>query len=164
MTGLAFAIAPVVAPIPPGVLGPPVVQNPAGSVPGTTIHSDVTDDIGIIVDNVNGLAYKSWWVHNPYVQTGAVVAGSMYNQLGESLENGVGFSSWLSAKWDKIKEKLQDGNLENYPALDAVLGGYLEVGPAIPLTQGQAVVSQWEVITSRERITQLQAVQQPLAL
>lgn len=145
MTAGAFAVAPVVAPIPPGVIGPPIVSNPTGSVSGTKIHSDISDDIGIIVDGANDMAYKSWWVHNPYVALSTqAIAGALKDTATTMTEDGVGFSSWLSVKWDLFKQKLGElGQLENYPVLENLLGGYWENDlPPAPMASGEALQSE----------------------
>lgn len=140
MTGGAYAIAPLVAPIPPGVVGPAECAVAAGSVSGTKIHSDISDDIGIIVDNANTIAYKSWWVHNPYVTTAVPIISGALGDTAEAMQdasnNGVGFTGWITAKWDMIKAFLAE-HLSDYPALEQSIGQYYTEGVLPPVAVGE---------------------------
>lgn len=123
MVGMAYAVVPPsIAPLPPTVYGPPIATNPSGSAPGTKIHSDITTDIGIIIDDANRVAYRSWWINHPFVQESLPLIKDALEKTGHALpenwDGAVGFYDWISTNLEDIWDAWAESPEGTYPELD----------------------------------------------
>lgn len=138
MTGLAYAFAPVLAPVPPSAVTGSACIPAAGSAPGTAVHGSISDDVGLIVDAINDMAYEAYIVNSAYLRIAQTAADAIEAKLTESEPSGlIGFKTWISVKWKDLKDYLLDpANLNKYPALKAELQPLYVPPASVPVPAG----------------------------